>query len=203
MKLIGSLASPYVRKVRVVMSEKKLDYEFVLEDVWSADTTIFQSNPLGKVPYLVLDGDEVLYDSRVIVEYLDNLTPVHRLIPASGRPRADVKVWEALADGMTDAAGLIRMESMRPESQRNDAWVAKQQSKIDAALAAMSARLGDQPFCVDGKYSLADIAVGCALGYLSWRFPHIDWRTSYPNLAALTDKLSARASFAETGPPPA
>ena len=203
MKLVGSHGSPFARKVRVVMAEKKIDCQFESINVAESHAQTQQFNPLGKVPYLVLDGDEVLYDSRVIVEYLDNLTPVHRLIPASGRPRADVKVWEALADGMTDAAGLIRMESMRPESQRNDAWVAKQQSKIDAALAAMSARLGDQPFCVDGKYSLADIAVGCALGYVSWRFPHIDWRTSYPNLAALTDKLSARASFAETGPPPA
>jgi len=201
MKLIGSLASPYVRKVRVVMLEKKLDYELVLEDVWSADTTIFQSNPLGKVPCLVMEDGGAMFDSRVIVDYLDNLTPVHRLIPASGRPRAEVKVWEALADGMLEAAGLIRLESMRPQAQQNEAWVLKQQSKVDAALAALSKRLGDQPYCVDGKYSLADIAVGCALGYLAWRFPHLEWRRHYSNLGALVDKLSARPSFADTVPP--
>jgi glutathione S-transferase len=158
---------------------------------------------LGKVPYLMLDDGEVLFDSRVIVEYLDNLTPVQRLIPASGRERAEVKVWEALADGMLDAVGLIRLESMRSESQRSEPWVAKQQSKVDAALAALSTRLGDHPFCVDGRYSLADIAVACALGYLQWRVPQNNWREQYPNLRVLADKLFARASFADTMPPSA
>jgi glutathione S-transferase len=90
---------------------------------------------------------------------------------------------------------------MRPQAQQNEAWVLKQQSKVDAALAALSKRLGDQPYCVDGKYSLADVAVGCALGYLTWRFPHLEWRGHYPNLGALVDKLSARQSFADTVPP--
>ena len=87
MKLIGSAASPYVRKVRVVMAEKRLDYQFVIEDVWSADTTIASSNPLGKVPCLIMDGSEAMFDSRVIVEYLDTLSPVGKLIPAA-KPRA-------------------------------------------------------------------------------------------------------------------
>ena len=176
MKLIGSHGSPFARKVRVVMAEKKIDIPFESINVIESYAQTQQFNPLGKVPYLMLDDGEVLFDSRVIVEYLDNLTPVQKLIPASGRQRTEVKVWEALADGTVDAAALIRMESLRPESQRSDAWVAKQQSKIDAGLAAMSKRLGDQPFCVDGRYSLADIAVGCSLGYLQWRFPQLDWR---------------------------
>lgn len=201
MKLVGSHGSPFARKVRVVMAEKKIDCQFESINVAESHAHTLQFNPLGKVPYLVLDDDEVLFDSRVIVDYLDNLTPVHRLIPASGRPRAEVKVWEALADGMLEAAGLIRLESMRPEAQQNEAWVLKQQSKVDAALAALSKRLGDHPYCVDGKYSLADIAVGCALGYLAWRFPHLEWRRLYPNLGALVDKLSARPSFADTLPP--
>ncbi len=201
MKLVGSHGSPFARKVRVVMAEKKIDCQFESINVAESHAHTLQFNPLGKVPYLVLDDDEVLFDSRVIVDYLDNLTPVHRLIPASGRPRAEVKVWEALADGMLEAAGLIRLESMRPEAQQNEAWVLKQQSKVDAALAALSKRLGDHPYCADGKYSLADIAVGCALGYLAWRFPHLEWRRLYPNLGALVDKLSARSSFADTLPP--
>lgn len=203
MKLIGSQGSPFARKVRVVMAEKKIDCQFEAINVAESHAQIQLFNPLGKVPYLTLDDGEVLFDSRVIVEYLDNLTPVHRLIPASGRSRAEVKVWEALADGSLDAAGLIRMESMRPESQRSDAWIVKQTCKVDAALAAMSKRLGEHAFCVDGKYSLADIAVGCALGYLSWRFPSLNWRERHPNLAALADKLSTRPSFADTTPPPA
>lgn len=203
MKLIGSLSSPYVRKVRVVMAEKKLDYQFVEEDVWAADTSIMHSNPLGKVPCLVMEGGEALFDSRVIVEYLDTLSPVGKLIPAVGRERAEVKTWEALADGVLDALILARLEanwSGRPKAQRCQAWIDRQIEKTDASVKAMSQGLGDKPFCAGIYLSLADIAVGCALGYLDFRFPEIDWRTSYPNLAKLYDKLSQRASFVETVP---
>lgn len=203
MKLIGSLSSPYVRKVRVVMAEKKLDYQFVDEDVWAADTTIMHSNPLGKVPCLVMEGGEALFDSRVIVEYLDTLSPVGKLIPAVGRERAEVKTWEALADGVLDALILARLEANwagRPKAQRCQAWIDRQIDKTHASVKAMSQGLGDKPFCAGIYLSLADIAVGCALGYLDFRFPEIDWRTPYPNLAKLYDKLSQRASFVETVP---
>src|SRR5215212_5145047 len=147
MKLIGSTSSPYVRKVRVVMAEKKLDYQFVEEDVWSADTNIMQSNPLGKVPCLVMEGGEALFDSRVIVEYLDTLSPVGKLIPVVGRERAEVKTWEALADGVLDAAVLARLEKHwtgRQEGQRSQAWVDRQLGKTHASLKAMSQGLGEK-----------------------------------------------------------
>jgi glutathione S-transferase len=203
MKLIGSTSSPYVRKVRIVMAEKKLDYDFVTEDVWAADSTISQSNPLGKVPCLVMEGGEALFDSRVIVEYLDTLSPVGKLIPAVGRERAEVKTWEALADGVLDAAILARLESHwagRNKAHRSQAWIDRQLLKVHASLKAMSQGLGEKPFCAGIYLSLADIAVGCALGYLDFRFPDIDWRGSYPNLARLHDKLLQRQSFADTGP---
>lgn len=203
MKLIGSLSSPYVRKVRVVMSEKKLDYQFVEEDVWAADTTIMHSNPLGKVPTLVMEGGEALFDSRVIVEYLDTLSPVGKLIPAVGRERAEVKTWEALADGVLDALILARLENTwagRAKAQRCQAWIDRQIAKTQASLKAMSQGLGEKPFCAGIYLSLADIAVGCALGYVEFRFPEIDWRTPYPNLARLYDKLMQRPSFTETIP---
>lgn len=203
MKLIGSTTSPYVRKVRVVMAEKKLDYQFVEEDVWSADTTIMQSNPLGKVPCLVMEGGEALFDSRVIVEYLDTLSPVGKLIPAVGRERAEVKTWEALADGVLDALVLARLEAHwagRKKEQRSQAWIDRQIDKAQASLKAMSQGLGDKPFCAGIYLSLADLAVGCALGYLDFRFAEIDWRSAYPNLAKLQDKLMQRSSFAETLP---
>jgi glutathione S-transferase len=203
MKLIGATSSPYVRKVRVVMSEKKLDYQFVKEDVWAADTTIMHSNPLGKVPCLVMEGGEALFDSRVIVEYLDTLSPVGKLIPAVGRERAEVKTWEALADGVLDALVLARLEanwSGRKKGERSEAWIERQLDKTHASLKAMSQGLGDKPFCAGIYLSLADIAVGCALGYLDFRFSHIDWRGTYPNLAKLYEKLSARPSFTETVP---
>ena len=203
MKLIGSDSSPYVRKVRIVMAEKKLDYQFVIEDVWAADSPIVHSNPLGKVPCLVMEGGEALFDSRVIVEYLDTLSPVGKLIPAMGRERAEVKTWEALADGVLDALLLARLENNwvgRPKAQRSQAWIDRQLSKTQASLKAMSQGLGEKPFCAGIYLSLADIAVGCSLGYLDFRFPEIDWRPSSPNLAKLQEKLMQRQSFIDSKP---
>ena len=203
MKLIGSLTSPYVRKVRIVLAEKKLDYQLELEDVWARDT-ILASNPLGKVPCLVMEGGEAVFDSRVIVEYVDTLSPVGKLIPERGRERAEVRTWEALADGVLDAAILVRLEqtwSGRPEPQRSAAWVERQLGKVDAGVAAIGKGLGDKPWCSGTHFSLSDIAVGCALGYLDFRFSHIDWRARHANLARLFDKLSLRASFVDTLPP--
>jgi glutathione S-transferase len=203
MKLIGAVTSPYVRKVRIVMAEKKLDYQFVQEDVWAADTTIAESNPLGKVPCLVMEGGEALFDSRVIVEYLDTLSPVGKLIPAVGRERAEVKTWEALADGVCDALILARLEANwagRSKTQRSQAWIDRQLGKAHASVKAMSQGLGDKPFCAGIHMSLADIAVGCTLGYLDFRFADIDWRTPYPNLAKLYEKLVQRQAFQDTKP---
>ena len=201
MKLYGTFTSPYVRKVRVVLAEKKLDYQFVLEDVGAADTKIQEVNPLGKVPCLVMDDGDTLFDSSVIVEYLDTLSPVGKLIPATGRERAGVRCWEALADGVMDAAVLVRLEeTKRSAVQQSQQLIAHQMGKVDAGLKAMSDGLGDKLFCNGATYSLADIAVVCALGWLSFRFPQIDWREAYPNLAKLFDKVSVRPSFADTVP---
>ncbi|MBC7488951.1 MAG: glutathione S-transferase N-terminal domain-containing protein [Glaciimonas sp.] len=201
MKLIGSLGSPYVRKVRVVMTEKKLDYIFVLEDVWSENTTIQILNPLGKVPCLVIEDGGAMFDSHVIVEYLDTLTPVGKLIPANTRERAEVKCWEALADGVLEAGVLIRLERLqRSPEQQSESWVARQRSKVDAGLKAMAAGLAEKPFCAGNHYTLADVAVGCALGWISFRFPEIEWRETYPFLTKLLDKLSERPAFKDTAP---
>ena len=201
MKLLGSATSPYVRKVRIVMAEKKLDYQFVLENVWAEDTAISASNPLGKVPCLVMEAGEAVFDSHVIVEYLDTLSPVGKLIPAQGRERVEVKTWEALADGMLDAAILARLEATwagRVDAQRSDAWIARQMDKIDKGLQAMSKGLGDKAYCSGVHFSLSDVAVGCALEYLDFRFPEIEWRNNHPRLAKLQEKLAQRPSFSET-----
>ena len=203
LKLIGSLASPYVRKVRIVLAEKKLDYQFVTEDVWAAGTTIGEVTPLGKVPALVLEGGEAVFDSRVIVEYLDTLSPVGKLIPQPGRERAEVKTWEALADGVVDAAILARLEATwahRAEGERSRAWIDRQLGKVHAGIGAMARGLGDKPYCSAIHLSLSDIAVGCALGWLEFRFPDIGWRAEHANLARLADKLALRPSFADTAP---
>lgn len=203
MKLIGTTSSPYVRKVRIVMAEKKLDYQFVTDDPWAEASAIPRANPLGKVPCLVMEGGEAVFDSRVIVEYLDTLSPVGRLIPTQGRERAEVKTWEALADGVLDAGVLARMEAIWPgraEGQRSQAWIDRQLGKVHAGLKAIAQGLGDKPYCSGIHLSLSDIAVGCALGWLEFRFPEIGWRNAHPNLARLQDKLMQRPSFADTRP---
>jgi glutathione S-transferase len=205
MKLIGSPTSPYVRKVRMVMAEKKLDFQLVVEDPWSGDA-VLKANPLGKVPCLVMEGGEAVFDSRVIVEHLDTLSPVGKLIPPSGRERIEVRTWEALADGLLDAAILARLEATWPGRsavERSQAWIDRQMSRVGTALKSMSQGLGETPWCAGNGFTLADIATGCALGYLDFRFPHIDWRGDYPNLERLHGKIAARQSYIDSAPPAA
>lgn len=200
MKLIGSLTSPYVRKARIVLAEKKIDYEFVLDNPWNADTGVTRLNPLGKVPVLVLDDDSTLFDSRVIVEYLDGVSPNNRLLPAAGRERIRIKRWEALADGVLDAAVAAFLEAKRPKKEQSASWIARQREKIGRSLEMMSEELGEQPWCNGNAFSLADVAVGAALGYLDFRLAGIKWREQHANLARLFDELMQRPSFAETVP---
>ena len=201
MKLIAAPTSPYSRKVRIVLAEKHIEYELVVDNPNEAATRVPDFNPLGKIPVLVLDDDTTLFDSRVIVEYLDSASPVGRLIPDDTRRRIQVRRWEALADGCTDAAITIVYEKRRPAGKQSAEWMARQQGKVDRALQAMSDALGDRAGCSSEPYNLADIAVGCALGYLDLRMPDLNWRKLYPNLGKLFDKLSKRASFKDTVPP--
>jgi glutathione S-transferase len=201
MKLIGSRTSPYGRKVRIVLAEKKLDYQFFVEDVWSPHSSIQQFNPLGKVPCLIMEDGGAVFDSRVICEYLDGLSPNARLIPQDSRTRIAVKTWEALADGLCDAAIAVRLESQRPQDQQDTKFMARQRGKIDSALDAIAQGLGDNPWCVGVNMTLADIAVGTALAYLDFRFPQIAWRETDANLVRLQEKLEKRSSFIETMPP--
>lgn len=203
MKLLSSQTSPYARKVRITIAEKKIECEVVEETPWDAGTSVPDHNPLGKVPVLILDDGTALYDSRVIVEYLDTVSPVSRLIPEPSRQRIAVKRWEALADGICDAAVLIVRESKRPARQQNAESLTRQREKIDRGLADFATELGDKPWCSGDAYSLADIATGCALGYLDLRHAEIDWRSEYPSLARHAEKLAKRQSFMDTAPPAA
>lgn len=200
MKLIGSLTSPYVRKVRIVLAEKKIEYEFVLDSPWSPESTVPNVNPLGKIPVLVLDDETALFDSRVISEYLDNVAPNNKLMPAPNRERTEVKRWEALADGVCDAAALLFLEKKRPAKQQSADWISRQENKIINGVDYMAKELGENACCIGMHFSLADIAAVCALGYLAFRFPEIDWREKHPNLARLYAKLMLRPSFADTVP---
>lgn len=201
MKLIASFTSPYARKVRIVMAEKRIDCEFAEENVWSADTKVGLYNPLGKVPVLVLDDGVALYDSRVITEYLDGITPVSRLIPESGRERAMVKRWEALGDGITDAGIAIFLEKKRPEAQQSNEWMARQRGKIEAAVAAAARDLGDRDYCHGVSITIADITMACALLWLEFRLPDLKWRQGHPNLKSWIERLETRQSFVDSKPP--
>jgi glutathione S-transferase len=203
MKLIGTPGSPYTRKVRVVLAEKRIDYDFVNDAPASAATQVPKYNPLGKVPVLIIDDETAVFDSRVIVEYLDQASPVAKLIPEDTRPRIQVRRWEALADGCTDAAVATIMERRRPANLQSPDWLARQQAKVDRALHAMSDELGTKNWCSGGFFNLSDIAVGCCLGFLDFRLPDLKWRSAYPNLAKLSDKLARRPSFKGTVPPAA
>lgn len=201
MKLLASPASPFTRKVRIVLAEKRIDCEMERVDVQPVENPVNAHNPLGKIPTLVLDDGTALFDSRVIVEFLDNASPIARLIPEDNRERVAVRRWEALADGVTDAGILIRYESLRPENEQSPAWVAKQSARMHRGLAQMQSDLGEKHWCVGDRYTLADIAVGCCLGWLGFRKPAgIDWRTEYPGLARHYDKLMERPAFAESVP---
>ncbi len=200
MKLIASLTSPYVRKIRIVLAEKKIDCDLVLDSPWVEGNQVAAVNPLGKIPVLVLDDESTLYDSRVIAEYLDTVAPNNRLIPASGRERISVKRWEALADGVLDAAVAAFLEAKRADGERSPSWIERQRGKVNQALKVMSDDLGEQPWCHGSSLSLADIAVGCALGYVSFRLGDIRWSEQYPNLSQLYKKLMQRPAFAETVP---
>jgi glutathione S-transferase len=200
MKLLASPTSPYARKVRIALAEKKIDCELVEASPWVEDSIVPTHNPLGKVPVLILDDGTALYDSRVIVEYLDTVSPVSRLIPEPSRQRIAVKRWEALADGICDAAVAIVREAARPAKQQSSEAIERNREKIERGIVDMAAELADKPWCNGEAHSLADIATGCTLGYLDLRHAELDWREAYPNLERLAEKLGKRPSFAETAP---
>lgn len=203
MKLIASVTSPFARKVRVALAEKRIEYTLVEQSPAAPDNTISDFNPLGKIPVLVLDDGSTLFDSRVIVEYLDTVSPVSRLIPEPSRQRIAVRRWEALADGICDAAALIGQETRRAAKMQSKEFIARQARKITLGIEELARELGERPWCSGESYSLADIATGCALGFLDLRRPELPWRDDHPNLVRLAEKLAKRPSFAETAPPAA
>ncbi len=201
MKLYGSRTSPYVRKVRIVMTEKRIECDFVEENVWSADTSVTLHNPLTKIPVLVLDDGMALYDSRVVAEYLDGVTPVSRLIPDGGRERALVKRWEALGDGIADAGIAMFLERKRELSLQNKDWITRQLGKVNSAIVAAARELGDREYCHGLSLTLGDISLACALLWMEFRMPEIQWRANHPNLKKWVERLEAMPSFVDTKPP--
>jgi glutathione S-transferase len=201
MKLLGHDGSPYVRKVRIVLEEKRIPYEYVQARPSAPDSPVPQFNPLAKIPVLVTQQGKGIYDSPVIVEYLDALAPEPRLIPAETGERIDIKRWEALGDGIADATVAISHERRKPrEKQDSEEWYQKQRLKIDRGLTAMERELGEREFCYGSRFTLADVAAGFALGYLDRVLPDVDWRKAHPRLTQLAERLAKRDSFVKTLP---
>jgi len=202
MKLLASLTSPFARKVRIVLVEKHVDFALEVVNPWEEDSPVIAHNPLSQVPTLVLDDGTGVFDSRVIAEYLDAMSPAVKLLPEPGRQRMLVRRIEALADGVSEAAVKIFLERKRPEDKRDAAWCDAQRAAVDRGLGVLERELGEKEWFHGHNLSLADIAVGCSLGYLDLRFgDEIEWRRGHPGLAQHMDKLLARPSFAETVPP--
>lgn len=196
MKLYGSLTSPYVRKVRALVLEKGIRCDFVVEGPHDAAGNVARLNPLGKVPVLSRDNGEVLFDSPLIVEYLDGLQG-EPMIPAAGEERWRVQRWHALAQGICDAAVARLMETRRPQGKQDPGVITRQEGKIAAAMQYAEDRLGDGTYVAGERFSLADIALAVAMEYVEFRYPH-DWHRSYARLARWLTGIGTRACLKET-----
>jgi glutathione S-transferase len=199
MKLYGSETSPYVRKLRILIKEKGLACEFVIEGPADAAGHVAALNPLGKVPVLLRDAGDVLFDSPMIAEYLDSLTG-EPLLPLTGEARWVTQRWHALGQGIMDAVVTRMQEGRKPAEKQTQETIGKQEGKIAAALKYADAAKRGATYLVDDRFSLADIALGVALEYIDLRYPHA-WRAQHPRLALWQAGMAKRASFLETLPP--
>ena len=200
MKLLYTLNSPYARKVRIVALEKHIDLELQEVVLADPDCPVKNYNPLGKVPVLVLDDNDSVYDSKVIVEYLDNRAPGTHLIPQDNTSKMITRRWESLADGICDAAVAAMLEGRREPAQQSQANIDKQLAKVMLGLEVLNLDITKKKWCVNETFSLADIALGCMLGYIDLRFKHLQWQDKFPNLAKHYSLLVKRPSFKQTMP---
>ena len=198
MKLLGSSRSPYVQKCRIAMVEKGLSFDY--EEVAPTHEEVVGGNPLGKIPTLIRDDGRGLYDSSVIVDYVDGFGGAPTLIPADFESRIEVRRWEALGDGLMDAIVAISHENRAPAEQRKGPdYIARFQRKIDTGVKAMEQDLGAKPFCFGPTLTLADVACASALIYLDRVMPDLNWREKHPTLAQHFAKLQERPSLKALG----
>ncbi|MEC5398314.1 glutathione S-transferase [Uliginosibacterium sp. H1] len=200
MKLIGSTTSPYVRKVRILLEEKGLAYEFVAEQPWEPTTHVPDYNPLGKVPALVADDGRIWFDSTVVAEYIETLGAAPAFLPADPLARVEVRQLAVLADGIVDAGVAWRVDAQRPEERQDAKWIARQRGKAERGLDKLEQLATGQEWLHRSGYGLADVAAVCALGFLDFRHPSLDWRASRPQLTAYAERIVRRPAFAATIP---
>jgi glutathione S-transferase len=200
MKLIIATPSPYARKIRVIMREKKIKFEEIIDVPWNADTLTLGLNPLGKIPILVREGQDPLFDSKVIAEYLDNFKPNPLFYPTNLEENTYAKLLETVADGICDSIVLIFLENSRKETLRSKTWVKRQEKKICEGVKYLANNLQEKKYFVGNFFSIADISVFTCLEYLDLRFPKFKWRDKYPNLVSYWEIHQNRQTFLETKP---
>lgn len=200
MQLISATPSPYARKVRIALAEKDIPFELVTEVPWDDDTSVPRHNPLEKLPVLLPPGGEPLFQSSFILEWLERRYPEPPLLPRDDDGILAHKRVEVIADGICDAVILILFERMRAPDRQSEPWIARQKRKIDGGVAALAATVATSRYAVGGRFGLADVAAGSALGYLGVRYPEKDWRSAHPDLSRYFDGLSSRPSFAGSVP---
>lgn len=199
MKLLGTDTSPYVRKVRLVLLEKNIAHDYLVDAPRDPGSQVARANPLGRIPALILDDGSCVFDSPVIAEYADTLNDTPILIPRDDAlARMRVKRWEALADGIMDSAVAVRTERIRPEGKQEPKNIAVHYDAVTRALAYAAELLGEHEYCEGAALTLGDLALTSALVYLDLRQPERDWRGAHPNLAAWFARMSARDSVRAT-----
>lgn len=199
-RLISATPSPYARKVRIALMEKGIPFELVTEVPWDHTTTVPQHNPLEKLPVLICDDGSSVYESSYILEWLEAKFPTPPIYPLDPMQRLRARRLEVLADGVCDAVVLTFFENMRPPGQSSPEWLARQRRKIEGGISAIGQLIGNRTFAVGDRFGLGDIAAGTVLAYLDVRLADFGWRTLYPQLAAYSDRMEARESFAQTKP---
>lgn len=199
MKLLGTDISPYVRKVRLVMLEKNIPHEYLVDAPRDPGSHVAQVNPLGRIPALILDDDSCVFDSPVIAEYLDTLNDTPILIPRDDAlARMRVRRWEGLADGILDSALVVRTESLRAPEKQDANVHTLHYNAVTRALAYAAELLGGREYCEGSAITLADLALVSTLIYLDLRQPDRDWRGAHPNLSAWFERIAARPSVRTT-----
>lgn len=201
-KLLSATPSPYARKVRIALAEKGIPFELVTEVPWDKSTQTPKYNPLEKLPVLIADSGESVYESRFILEWIEAYHPEPPLLPAGREAALAARKLEVLADGVCDAFVLMFWERHRAPELQSQEWIARQRRKIDGGLKEIARLIGNREYAVGNAFSLGDIAAATVIGYLAVRDPSLDWRTPYPNLAAYSDRMEERPSFAKSRPVP-
>ena len=200
MKLIIATPSPFARKARVVLREKNFAFEEIIDVPWNKDTLTKDFNPLGKIPILLQEDAEPLYDSTVIVQYLENLKQCPRMFPLDAKDHIQARLIEATSDGVCDAVVLIYLEHSRSENLRSNAWIKRQEKKIFKGIEYLSDNLGNKKYFLGSDFTIAEVSTISCLEYLDLRFPKFDWRTKHPNLENYWQIHKDRKSFLETKP---